>query len=90
MNQPNFHIPEFQSNASEFHVTLWNLNFENIVIEEITSNGTPLLQESIKWRGVRKKFVKGPSKFAKEFVKANRQIYKLISQNPQNQCNTDS
>ena len=30
-----------------------------------------------------KEFVKGPSKFAKEFVKASRQIYKLISQNPQ-------
>ena len=24
---PNFHIPEFQSNASEFHVILWNLNY---------------------------------------------------------------
>ena len=30
-----------------------------------------------------KEFVKGPSKFAKEFVKASRQIYKLVSQNPQ-------
>lgn len=30
-----------------------------------------------------KEFVKGSSKFAKEFVKASRQIYKLISQNPQ-------
>ena len=30
-----------------------------------------------------KEFVKEPSKFAKEFIKASRQIYKLISQNPQ-------
>ena len=30
-----------------------------------------------------KEFVKEPSKFAKEFVKASRQIYKLVSQNPQ-------
>lgn len=56
------HVPEFTSDASEFHVTLWNLNFENDIIGEITPNGTPL---------------------TKEFVKASRQIYKLISRNPQ-------
>lgn len=67
------HVPEFTSDASEFHVTLWNLNFENDIIGEITPNGTPLTKE----------FVKEPSKFAKEFVKASRQIYKLISRNPQ-------
>lgn len=67
------HVPEFTSDASEFHVTLWNLNFENDIIGEITLDGTPLIKE----------FVKEPSQFAKEFVKASRQIYKLISQNPQ-------
>lgn len=77
--------PEFTSDASEFHVTLWNLNFDDRVIGEITSDGRPLLQEFVKDNGevVVKEFVKGPSKFAKEFVKASRQIYKLISQNPQ-------
>ena len=81
---PNYHAPEFQSNASEFHVILWNLNYENEVIGEITPNGTPLIQEFVKENGevFVKEFVKGQSKFAKEFVKANRQIYKLISQNP--------
>ena len=81
----NFHAPEFQSNASEFHVVLWNLNFENEIIGEVTPNGTPLIQEFVKDNGevFVKEFVKGPSKFAKEFVKASRQIYKLISQNPQ-------
>ncbi|WP_370448510.1 winged helix-turn-helix transcriptional regulator [Bacteroides sp. OF04-15BH] len=59
---PNYHIPEFQSNASEIHVILWILNFENEVIEEITPDDTPFIQE---------------------FVQANPQIYKLISQNPQ-------
>jgi predicted HTH transcriptional regulator len=24
---PDYHTPEFQSNESEFHVTLWNLNY---------------------------------------------------------------
>ena len=82
---PDYHAPEFQSNASEFHVVLWNLNFENEVIGEITPNGTPLIQEFVKGNGevFVKEFVKRPSKFAKEFVKASRQIYKLISQNPQ-------
>lgn len=81
----NFHAPEFQSNASEFHVILWNLNFENEIIGEVTPNGTPLIQEFVKEnrKVFVKEFVKGPSKFAKEFVKASRQIYKLISQNPQ-------
>ena len=81
----NFHTPEFLSNASEFHVILWNLNFENEVIGEITPDGTPLIQEFVKGNGevFVKEFVKEPAKFAKEFVKASRQIYKLISQNPQ-------
>ena len=79
------HVPEFTSDASEFHVTLWNLNFENDIIGEIKSNGTPLLKEFVKDNGevVVKDFVKEPSQFAKEFVKASRQIYKLISHNPQ-------
>lgn len=81
---PYYHVPEFQSNASEFHVKLWNLNYGNEVIGEITTGGIPLTQEFVKENGevFVKEFVKGPSKFAKEFVKASRQIYKLISQNP--------
>lgn len=77
--------PEFTSDASEFHVTLWNLNFENDIIGEIALDGTPFIKEFVKDNGevVVKEFVKEPSKFAKEFVKASRQIYKLISRNPQ-------
>ena len=61
-----YRAPEFTTNASEFHVTLWNLNFKDKVTGEITPSGSPLMQ-----------------KFAKEFIKTSRQIYKLISQNPQ-------
>ena len=68
----DYHVPAFTSNASEFHVILWNLNYKGEIMEELTPDNIPLIQE----------FVKGPSKFAKEFVKASRQIYKLISQNP--------
>lgn len=43
------------------------------------------IQKFVKANGdvVVKEFAKEPSKFAKEFVKASRQIYRLISQNPQ-------
>ena len=80
----DYHAPEFTSNASEFHVTLWNLNYKGEIMEELTPDNIPLIQEFVKDNGevVVKEFVKGPSKFAKEFVKASRQIYKLISQNP--------
>lgn len=79
------HAPEFTSNASEFHVTLWNLNYKGEIMEELTPDTIPLIQEFAKDNGevVVKEFVKEPSKFAKEFIKASRQIYKLISQNPQ-------
>lgn len=75
------HAPEFISNASEFHVTLWNLNFggNNTTTENI-SQKMEFLKGHVEFT---KEFVKEPSKFAKEFVKASRQIYKLISQNSQ-------
>ncbi len=81
----DYHVPAFTSNASEFHVTLWNLNYKGEIMEELTPDNIPLIQEFVKDNGevVVKEFVKEPSKFAKEFIKASRQIYKLISQNPQ-------
>lgn len=80
----NFHMPEFSSNASEFHVTLWNLNFDDRIIGEITSDGIPLIEEIRKGNEVvfTKEFIKEPAEFTKEFIKASRQIYKLISMNP--------
>ena len=39
----DYRAPEFTSNTSEFHVTLWNLNFEDEVIGEIASIGSPLI-----------------------------------------------
>lgn len=63
------HIPEFTSDASEFHVTLWNLNYDG---NNTTADNTYQ----------KKGFIKEPVKFTKEFIKASRQIYKLISTNP--------
>ena len=67
----DYHAPEFTSNASEFHVTLWNLNFEG---NDNNTTTDKAFQEV--------EFVKGPVEFTKEFIKASRQIYKLISMNP--------
>ena len=61
----NYHAPEFNSNASEFHVTMWNLNY---AMDGIKDNPH---------------VVKAKVNVTKEFVKAQRQIYKLISQTPQ-------
>ena len=65
------HAPEFTSNASEFHVTLWNLNYDG------SNNNTTTAKASQEVE-----FIKEPVEFTKEFIKASRQIYKLISMNP--------
>ena len=60
-----YRTPEFNSNATEFHVTLWNLNYGVDVIKEVVND-----------------FTEEPPQFTKEFTKAQRRIYKLISMNP--------
>ncbi len=72
-----YHAPEFTSNASEFHVTLWNLNYGTDVVKDAANDTTDVTKEFVKG------FVKEPPQFTKEFVKAQRRIYKLISTNPQ-------
>lgn len=71
----NYHIPKFQSNASEFHVTLWNLNYGS----DSVIDGKESLKVVI---GTEKEFLKEDNKFRKEFLKAQRMIYKMISSNP--------
>lgn len=80
-----YRAPEFRSDATEFHVTLWNLNYDESVIEEISPTEIPLIIQEFDGKDKAmfvKEFVKDPPQFAKEFVKASRKIYKLISQNP--------
>ena len=59
-----YHAPEFNSNATEFHVTLWNLNYGVDVIKEVVND-----------------FTEESTQFTKEFTKAQRRIYKLITMN---------
>ena len=78
----DYHAPEFTSNASEFHVTLWNLNFEwndNNTTTDKTFQEVEFVKGPVEFT---KEFTKGPVEFTKEFIKASRQIYKLISMNP--------
>ncbi len=72
-----YHTPEFTSNASEFHVTLWNLNYGTDVVKDVANDTADVTKRFVKG------FVKEPTQFTKEFVKAQRRIYKLISTNPQ-------
>ena len=76
------HAPEFTSNASEFHVTLWNLNYDgsnNNTTTAKASQEVEFIKEPVEFT---KEFIKEPVEFTKEFIKASRQIYKLISMNP--------
>ncbi|MCF0255807.1 MAG: putative DNA binding domain-containing protein [Bacteroides heparinolyticus] len=74
------HIPEFTSDASEFHVTLWNLNYDgNNTTADNTYQKKGFVKEPVEFT---KEFIKEPVEFTKEFIKASRQIYKLISTNP--------
>ena len=78
----DYHAPEFTSNASEFHVTLWNLNYEgsdNNIASNNAFQGAEFIKEPVEFT---KEFIKEPVEFTKEFIKASRQIYKLISTNP--------
>ena len=78
----NYHAPEFSSNASEFHVTMWNLNYAMDVIKDnphVVKAPEDVVKDVVKETG---DVVKARANVTKEFVKAQRQIYKLISQTP--------
>ena len=75
-NLENYHAPEFRSNATEFHVTLWNLNYG---VDVIKDNPHVIKEANDDVKDV----VKRKVNVTKEFTKAQRQIYKLISQTPQ-------
>lgn len=71
----DYHAPKFTSNASEFHVTLWNLNYDgndNSATTDKASQEVEFIKEPVEFT----------KEFTKEFIKASRQIYKLISTNP--------
>ncbi len=82
----DYRAPEFMSNASEFHVTLWNLNYNH---GSLVKDGANAVEE---FANIDEQFANRQNEFAnkgeefvknrKEFLKASRQIYNLISANP--------
>ena len=72
----NYHAPEFNSNASEFHVTLWNLNYDMDVIKD-----DPHVVKAPE--DVVKDVIKAKTNVTKEFVKAYsgdiRSLFWLLS-----------
>ena len=66
-NLENYHAPEFCSNATEFHVTLWNLNYGADVVKD-SSHVVKGANDDVK------DVVKRKVNVTKEFTKAQRQI----------------
>ena len=73
--QPNLDFEAGQ--VQDKYVTLWNLNYGTDVVKDVANDTSDVTKEFVK------EFVKEPVQFTKEFVKAQRRIYKLISTNPQ-------
>ena len=75
---PGYKAPEFKSNSGEFHVTLWNLNYD----EKQFANSEKQFANDTKEFANEKKETAQEVKLRKEFAKAKRAIYKLITSNP--------
>ena len=65
---PTFRALEFMSDATEFHVILWNLNYGNDAVKDGIEEDDKTAQ-----------FTNG---FTKEYRNAQRQIYRLVLNNP--------
>ncbi|MCM1502535.1 MAG: winged helix-turn-helix transcriptional regulator [Bacteroidales bacterium] len=77
------HVPEFTSDASEFHVILWNQNYDSKdSVKEDANDVEEFANEDGRFTNQQNEFIKEPVEFTKEFTKASRQIYKFISTNP--------
>ena len=96
-----YKTPEFKSNSGEFHVTLWNLNYDE---KEFANSEKQFANDTKEFANSEKQFANDTKEFAnsekqfandtkefvnkkevkqrKEFVKAKRAIYKLITSNP--------
>ena len=82
---PGYKAPEFKSNSGEFHVTLWNLNYDEKQFansEKQFANSEKQFANDSKEFANEKKETSKEVKQRKEFVKAKRAIYKLITSNP--------
>ena len=88
---PNYRAPEFTSNASEFHVTLWNLNYEQFLkdvtkeLKDVTKDPKEFTKDPKDVTKEGKDVTKEPkdvTKERKDFLKAQRKIYRFVSKKP--------
>lgn len=75
-----YRAPEFNSNATEFYVTLWNLNYGTDVVKDVANDTSNVVKDVT--NDFTKESAQFTKEFTKEFTKAQRRIYKLISMNP--------
>lgn len=72
---PEERLPQFRSDLNEFHVLLWNINYN---VNGQTGESVDLIND------VTNDVTKGVTiNVTKEFIKASRIIYRMISQDPQ-------
>ena len=71
-HMPTYRAPEFRSDATEFHVILWNLNYGNDAVKDGIGRDNDSEQFTNEFT----------NEFTKEYRNAQRQIYRLISSNP--------
>ena len=59
-NLENYHAPEFSSNATEFHVTLWNLNYGVDVVKDnphVIKEANDVVKDVVKELSERQKII---------------------------------
>ena len=71
---PGYKAPEFKSNSGEFHVTLWNLNYDE---KQFANSGKQFANDSKEFANDTKEFANDTKEFAndtKEFANSEKQF----------------
>ena len=77
---PGYKAPEFKSNSGEFHVTLWNLNYDE---KQFANNSKEFANSEIQLANDSKKFANDTKKFAnseKQFANEKKETAKEVKQ----------
>ena len=75
---PGYKAPEFKSNSGEFHVTLWNLNYDEKQFannsKEFANSEKQFANDSKKFANDTKKFVNSEKQFANEKKETAKEV----------------
>ena len=64
---PGYKAPEFKSNSGEFHVTLWNLNYDE---KQFANSGKQFANDSKEFANDTKEFANSEKQFANDTKEA--------------------